>query len=360
MPITHGWTTAEPNDPTADVSADNLDDHTGTNDHGHTATGDGGLIAAAPTFATPAIVLGSSAAAGAAGTVIRSDSTIAAFDATSPSTQALGDSAVVGTAAFAARRDHKHAMPALGTTAAAIGTSAGGSAATPSKSDHVHATGAGTPSTQAFGDSAATGSGPAAAMTDHKHAMMALPAIDATAAATDITTRNVSTSAHGLAPKLPNDAAKYLDGTGAYTVPAGGGGGVTHTVVSATLGADVNLTSGTLADGPAVTLTAGTWIITYAWTISSTTNALIEQYLVCQSDESGTPKFDEADVTCPSIVAGYLAGGSRSCVAVLTEATPIVKYRIRVDQANCKLKRDTVAIAGTTHTASRIDAIKIA
>ncbi len=63
-------------------------------------------------YATPAVVLGSSAAAGAASTVIRSDSTIAAFDATSPSTQAFGDSAVVGTAAFAARRDHKHAMPA--------------------------------------------------------------------------------------------------------------------------------------------------------------------------------------------------------------------------------------------------------
>ncbi len=36
----------------------------------------------------------------------------------------------------------------------------------------------------------------------------------------DITDANVSTSAHGFAPKLPNDATKYLDGTGAYTVPA--------------------------------------------------------------------------------------------------------------------------------------------
>ncbi len=67
-------------------------------------------------FATPAIALGSSAAAGSAGTAIRSDSTIAAFDATSPSTQAFGDAAAVGTAAFAARRDHKHAMPATPVT----------------------------------------------------------------------------------------------------------------------------------------------------------------------------------------------------------------------------------------------------
>ena len=34
------------------------------------------------------------------------------FDATSPTTQAFGDSAAVGTATVAARRDHKHAMPA--------------------------------------------------------------------------------------------------------------------------------------------------------------------------------------------------------------------------------------------------------
>jgi hypothetical protein len=68
----------------------------------------------ASSFATPAIVLGSAAAAGAASTVSRSDGTIAAFDATAPSTQAFGDAAAVGTAAFAARRDHKHAMPAGG------------------------------------------------------------------------------------------------------------------------------------------------------------------------------------------------------------------------------------------------------
>ncbi len=67
-------------------------------------------------FATPAIALGSSAAAGSAGTAIRSDSTIAAFDATAPTTQAFGDAAAVGTAAFAARRDHKHAMPATPVT----------------------------------------------------------------------------------------------------------------------------------------------------------------------------------------------------------------------------------------------------
>lgn len=41
----------------------------------------------------------------------------------------------------------------------------------------------------------------------------------------DNTIADVSTARHGFAPKLPNDATKYLDGTGNYTVPAGSSGG---------------------------------------------------------------------------------------------------------------------------------------
>lgn len=66
-----------------------------------------------PAFATPAIALGTSATAGDATTVIRSNATIAAFDATAPSTQAFGDSPSAGEASVAARRDHKHGMPTL-------------------------------------------------------------------------------------------------------------------------------------------------------------------------------------------------------------------------------------------------------
>lgn len=36
---------------------------------------------------------------------------------------------------------------------------------------------------------------------------------------TDITTNNVTSSAHGFAPKLPNDATKYLNGAGLYSTP---------------------------------------------------------------------------------------------------------------------------------------------
>lgn len=41
----------------------------------------------------------------------------------------------------------------------------------------------------------------------------------------DVTTANATTNRHGLLPKLPNDATKYLDGTGGFSTPAGGGGG---------------------------------------------------------------------------------------------------------------------------------------
>lgn len=71
-------------------------------------------ISAGASFATPAIVLGTAAAAGSAATVIRSDATIVAFDATVPVTQAFSDTAATGSAAVAARRDHKHGMPASG------------------------------------------------------------------------------------------------------------------------------------------------------------------------------------------------------------------------------------------------------
>lgn len=113
----------------------------------YTSSGDSGTVdGATPAFATPSIVLGTAAAAGAATTVIRSDSTIVAFDATSPTTQAIGDSAATGSAAVAARRDHKHAMPAFGSVTAqttAGASSSDGTAVTVSHSDHTHGTPAG-------------------------------------------------------------------------------------------------------------------------------------------------------------------------------------------------------------------------
>ena len=126
-------------------------------------------------FAVPAIVLGTAAAGGAAATPIRSDATILAFDATDPTTQAFADAAVVGVAAVAARRDHKHAWPSFATPAIVLGTAAAaGVATTPIRSDGtIAAFDATAPVTQAFADVAATGSVAFAARRDHKHGMPA-------------------------------------------------------------------------------------------------------------------------------------------------------------------------------------------
>lgn len=52
---------------------------------------------------------------------------------------------------------------------------------------------------------------------------------DTDLAVTNVTGNNVSTAAHGFAPKLPNDATKFLNGVGAYTVPASAGANPTAT-----------------------------------------------------------------------------------------------------------------------------------
>ena len=55
--------------------------------------------------------------------------------------------------------------------------------------------------------------------------------LDDLAAPDDNTDLDVSITAHGLAPKLPNDAAKFLNGVGSYTTPTGSG--IPATIVDA-------------------------------------------------------------------------------------------------------------------------------
>lgn len=87
---------------------------------------------------------------------------------------------------------------------------------------------------------------------DHSAAgyLTAASKLDDMAAPDDNTDLNVSTSAHGLCPKLPNDDTKFLNGLGAWAVPAGGGDVVgpasnTDGYIPLWSGAD----SKTLADG---------------------------------------------------------------------------------------------------------------
>lgn len=73
---------------------------------------------------------GQSSGNGSASTIARSDHThgTVSLTAVTPSTQAFGDSAVVGTGSAAAKEDHKHAMPAA-PTASSVGAVANGGTA---------------------------------------------------------------------------------------------------------------------------------------------------------------------------------------------------------------------------------------
>jgi hypothetical protein len=70
-----------------------------------------------------------------------------------------------------------------------------------------------------------TAGAPLAHATSHKSGGSDVVALDELAAPTDIATLNASTTAHGLLKKLSNVATEYMNGQGAWTVPAGGGSG---------------------------------------------------------------------------------------------------------------------------------------
>lgn len=71
----------------------------------------GNLLLAGQNFVTPAVVLGTAGSAGTTTNTIRSDSTIAAFDATVPAVTTPAAVSTVGSVAFSARRDHTHQSP---------------------------------------------------------------------------------------------------------------------------------------------------------------------------------------------------------------------------------------------------------
>lgn len=70
---------------------------------------------------------------------------------------------------------------------------------------------------------------PTAHSTSHKSGGSDVLDLDTIGAGTDITTNNASTTKHGLLKKLSNTATTYMDGTGNWSTPAGGGGGSSDT-----------------------------------------------------------------------------------------------------------------------------------
>lgn len=92
--------------------------------------------------------------------------------------------------------------------------------------------------------------------TSHKSGGGDAVKLDELAAPTDVTTLNASITAHGLLPKLPNNAAQYLNGVGGWAAPGGG----SDPWIYAVLASDFTTTSGTAVDvtGLAFTPSANT------------------------------------------------------------------------------------------------------
>ena len=142
---------------------------------------------------------------------------------------AIAASDTAGAAAAAQAASWPATTPFDATAPAAVGTATVGVATKAAHRDHVHPTGAGTPSTQAFGDSAAIGTGPAAAMTDHKHAMPANPV----AYATPNLTLGTANAAGAAASAIRSDATILVFDSTVPVTQASGDAAATGTAATA-------------------------------------------------------------------------------------------------------------------------------
>jgi hypothetical protein len=93
--------------------------------------------------------------------------------------------------------------------------------------------------------------------------------VDSVITFTDITTNNASTTKHGFLKKLNNDATYYMDGTGAWSIPAGGSTSNSFATIAVSGESDVVADSSTDtltfvgAGGITITTNAGTDTITF-------------------------------------------------------------------------------------------------
>lgn len=144
---------------------------------------------------------------------------------------------------------------------------------------------------------------------------------DSDLSTSDITTNNVSISKHGFAPKAPNDATKYLDGTGAYTVPPGGtpsgtaGGDLSGTYPNPSLkntGPGVTGPIGGASTAPVITIDAQGRVT--ALTSAAITGA--SGYTTVQDEGTGLTARAIIDFAGAGVTATDDAANSRTLVTI--------------------------------------------
>lgn len=147
------------------------------------------------------------------------------FNANTPSIQAIGDSASMGSALVVSRSDHKHGMPAFGTPVSIGIAISAGLSANIARADHVHDAGTGTVGTtqlaagiygaaSALDGTTANGSASTLSRSDHKHAM-AFGSISSVGTANSngvATTAARSDHVHNIGTGAINASTMFADG----------------------------------------------------------------------------------------------------------------------------------------------------
>jgi hypothetical protein len=114
---------------------------------------------------------------------------------------------------------------------------------------------------------------------------------DATISTSDITTNNVSSSKHGFVPKLPNDATKFLDGTGAFSIPAG-----LTSAFDSTLGSDGTFSFTSIAGSGKALLVVGS--------VRLKNSSLLDNLLCRVNNDTGSNYYSTAVSGSGSSVTG--------------------------------------------------------
>jgi len=132
---------------------------------------------------------------------------------------------------------------------------------------------------------------------------------DATITTTDITTNDVSITKHGFAPKAPNDSSKFLNGVGAWAVPAGSGdmvlasvqtvtgaktfgtigGAVGKLILAGSTSGSTILDASAVAGTTTVTLPAATDTLVGKATTDTLTNKTLTTPIIAQINNSSAP-----------------------------------------------------------------------
>lgn len=155
----------------------------------------------------------------------------------------------------------------------------------------------------------------------------------------DVTTNNASTSVHGFIKKLDNNSAHFMDGTGAWSTPAGGGSSTTSILAYAAKTANYTIT----ATDYFIDCTSGTFTITLLTAVGITGQRFVVK-------NSGTGIITIA-TTSSQTIDGYASAG--------LNLAPKQSYTFISDNANWKIEPNSkipvVLISGTASAAATID-----